>query len=198
MKNLLITILFISSLFSGDFKPLVHDPSWNYLFDAYTYKSSSGAGIKNENLATPDFEVSTEILNTFLYALPEGVKSDISNPDYFPTDEPEILIEKDAISKLKHRCKNKMAVLNKPDIYENLDKKYQSEHRPLMEDMRTYIKMHYELKEEMTSQEVQDPESRFYTRAVKLVELGATLEEIMRECELPRAEAELLVNFHRK
>lgn len=55
-----------------------------------------------------------------------------------------------------------------------------------------------ELKEEITSQEVQDPESRFYTRAVKLVELGATLEEIMRECELPRAEAELLVNFHRK
>ncbi|QKJ23285.1 LruC domain-containing protein [Poseidonibacter lekithochrous] len=96
MKNLLITVLFISSLFSEDFVPETHDPSWNYLFDSYTYKSSSGAGIKTENLATPDFEVSTEILNTFLYALPEGVKSDISNPDYFPTDEPEILIEKDA------------------------------------------------------------------------------------------------------
>jgi len=55
-----------------------------------------------------------------------------------------------------------------------------------------------EMKEEMTSHEQQDPESRFYTRAVKLVELGANLEEIMRECELPRAEAELLLNFHRK
>ncbi len=60
-----------------------------------------------------------------------------------------ILIEKDAISKLKHRCKNKMAVLNRADIYEDLDKRFQSEHKPLMEDMRTYIKMHYELKEEM-------------------------------------------------
>ena len=55
-----------------------------------------------------------------------------------------------------------------------------------------------EMKEEMISHEQQDPESRFYTRAVKLVELGANLEEIMRECELPRAEAELLLNFHRK
>jgi len=57
-----------------------------------------------------------------------------------------------------------------------------------------------EMKEEMTTQEQQqqDPESRFYTRAVKLVELGASLEEIMRECELPRAEAELLLNFHKK
>ena len=60
-----------------------------------------------------------------------------------------ILIEKDAISKLKHRCKSKMVVLNKADIYENLDNRFQSEHKPLMEDMRTYIKMHYDLKEEM-------------------------------------------------
>ena len=60
-----------------------------------------------------------------------------------------ILIEKDAISKLKHRCKNKMANLNRVNINDELDRKYQSEHRPLMEDMRTYIKMHYDLKEEM-------------------------------------------------
>lgn len=59
-----------------------------------------------------------------------------------------ILIEKDAISKLKHRCKNKMINLNKFN-YNDLDVKYKSEHRPLMEDMRTYIKMHYDLKEEM-------------------------------------------------
>lgn len=60
-----------------------------------------------------------------------------------------IMIEKDAISKLKHRCKNKMAILNRLDYNDELDRKYQSEHRPLMDDMRTYIKMHYELKEEM-------------------------------------------------
>jgi flagellar biogenesis protein FliO len=43
-----------------------------------------------------------------------------------------------------------------------------------------------------------DPESKIYSRAVKMVELGADLEEIIRECELPRAEAELLFNLHRQ
>ncbi len=42
-----------------------------------------------------------------------------------------------------------------------------------------------------------DPESKMYSRAMKMVQLGAPLEEVMRECELPRAEAELLYNLHK-
>jgi uncharacterized membrane protein YhiD involved in acid resistance len=42
------------------------------------------------------------------------------------------------------------------------------------------------------------PENRLYTRATKMVELGASIEELMIDCELPRAEAELLFNLHRK
>lgn len=44
----------------------------------------------------------------------------------------------------------------------------------------------------------QAPENRLYTRATKMVELGASIEELMNECELPRAEAELLLNLHKK
>lgn len=44
----------------------------------------------------------------------------------------------------------------------------------------------------------QAPENRLYTRAAKMVELGASIEELMNECELPRAEAELLLNLHKK
>jgi len=40
-----------------------------------------------------------------------------------------------------------------------------------------------------------DPDSRLYSRAVKMVQLGAGLEEVMSECELPRAEAETLDQF---
>lgn len=43
-----------------------------------------------------------------------------------------------------------------------------------------------------------DPESKLYSRAMKMVQLGAGLDEIMQECELPRAEAELLLNLHRQ
>jgi hypothetical protein len=58
-----------------------------------------------------------------------------------------ILIEKDVISKLKHRCKNELTILNSHKLNEN----YLGEHKPIVEDMRTYIKMHYELKEEITA-----------------------------------------------
>ena len=53
-----------------------------------------------------------------------------------------------------------------------------------------------ELAEQQQAMSLTDPESKIYTRAMKMVQLGADLEEIMRECELPRAEAELLFNLH--
>lgn len=44
---------------------------------------------------------------------------------------------------------------------------------------------------------LQDPERRLYSRAAKMVELGADLEEVMSECELPQAEAELLISLRK-
>jgi hypothetical protein len=48
------------------------------------------------------------------------------------------------------------------------------------------------------AQKYDDPNAKIYSRAVKMVELGADLEEIIRECELPRAEAELLMSLHKQ
>lgn len=44
----------------------------------------------------------------------------------------------------------------------------------------------------------QDPEARLYQRAAKLVATGTTVEELMEACELPRAEAELLLAVHQR
>lgn len=44
----------------------------------------------------------------------------------------------------------------------------------------------------------QDPEARLYQRAAKLVATGATIEELMDACELPRAEVELLLAVHQR
>ncbi|WP_400078677.1 hypothetical protein [Winogradskyella sp. R77965] len=60
-----------------------------------------------------------------------------------------IMIEKDAISKLMHRCRNKMVNINNADYNENIDGRLQNEQHTLKEDMRTYIKLHYDLKEEL-------------------------------------------------
>lgn len=46
--------------------------------------------------------------------------------------------------------------------------------------------------------ENQDSTSRLYTKASKLVASGASVEEIMQECDLPRAEAELVMSLHAK
>jgi predicted PurR-regulated permease PerM len=41
----------------------------------------------------------------------------------------------------------------------------------------------------------QDPQSRFYSKGAKLISQGASLEDVMRECDMPAAEAELLFNL---
>lgn len=43
-----------------------------------------------------------------------------------------------------------------------------------------------------------EPQARLYTRAMKMVELGADIDELVKECELPKAEAELLLRLHSK
>ncbi|MFY8326107.1 DUF2802 domain-containing protein [Pseudoalteromonas sp. ZZD1] len=53
-----------------------------------------------------------------------------------------------------------------------------------------------ELAQQQDAQKYDDPDAKIYSRAVKMVELGADIEEIIRECELPRAEAELLMSLH--
>lgn len=44
----------------------------------------------------------------------------------------------------------------------------------------------------------QDPQARLYSRAMKMVDLGAGIDELIAECELPKAEAELIIRLHGK
>lgn len=55
-----------------------------------------------------------------------------------------------------------------------------------------------ELIQQQAAQKYDDPDAKIYSRAVKMVELGADLDEVIRECELPRAEAELLFTLHKQ
>ncbi|WP_252733497.1 DUF2802 domain-containing protein [Pseudoalteromonas sp. C2R02] len=59
-------------------------------------------------------------------------------------------------------------------------------------------KLSQELSENQQALQYSDPDSKMYSRAVKMVELGAQLDEVMKECELPRAEAELLLSLHQQ
>ncbi|WP_111682574.1 hypothetical protein [Winogradskyella tangerina] len=90
-------------------------------------------------------------MDTFEEKLEEIVKreQDPMNLIKLEVFQNRIMIEKDAISKLLHRCRNKIANINNVDFNENIDGRLQNEQRTLKEDMRTYIKLHYDLKEEM-------------------------------------------------
>ena len=55
-----------------------------------------------------------------------------------------------------------------------------------------------ELAQQQDAQKYDDPDAKIYSRAVKMIGLGADIEEIIRECELPRAEAELLMSLHQQ
>lgn len=43
----------------------------------------------------------------------------------------------------------------------------------------------------------QDPSMRLYQRAAELVRQGASVDEIMESCDIPRAEAELIITIHK-
>lgn len=55
-----------------------------------------------------------------------------------------------------------------------------------------------ELETELEKLKHEQPEDKLYRRALKMVELGAGIEEIIAECDIPRAEAELLFSIHLK
>lgn len=54
------------------------------------------------------------------------------------------------------------------------------------------------LDERLNELENTDVDSRLYSRANKLVQLGAGINELMEECELPKAEAELMLSLQAK
>ncbi|MBJ2174379.1 hypothetical protein FF125_11420 [Aureibaculum algae] len=61
----------------------------------------------------------------------------------------KIMIEQDVISKLQHRCKAKIKSIKAADLNEEVDGRLQNDQHNLRNDMRTYTKLHRQLKEEM-------------------------------------------------
>ncbi len=90
-------------------------------------------------------------MDTFQEKLEEIASREFSKEAMAPLEsfENRIMIEKNVISKLAHRCKAKMKNVYRADLQEEIDGRLKSEQSTLRDDMKTYIKLHYELKEEM-------------------------------------------------
>lgn len=53
-------------------------------------------------------------------------------------------------------------------------------------------------KDQVNLLRAESSEQRLYGRAKKMIEMGAEVDELISECEIPRAEAELLLSLYKK
>ncbi len=61
----------------------------------------------------------------------------------------KLIREKEVIGKLLQRIRRKKRVIDTTDITEEMDQRLRSQQTSLADDMKTYIKLHYELKEDL-------------------------------------------------
>ncbi|MCD6544459.1 MAG: hypothetical protein J7K34_08115 [Flavobacteriaceae bacterium] len=61
----------------------------------------------------------------------------------------KIIREKEVIGRMLQRIRRKRNILNTADMNEELDGRLRSQQTTLKDEMKTYIKLHYELKESL-------------------------------------------------
>jgi len=76
---------------------------------------------------------------------------------------------------------------------ENIQVSKQLEHR--IKALQSHVN---EQQVAMEQLQVGQGEDKFYSRAIKLAKKGAEIDEIVSECELPRAEAEMLLSVYQR
>ena len=81
---------------------------------------------------------------------------------------------------------------------EQKDKSTQSLLNQLQNNQQQQLELITELNNKVLLLEQDNEPNRLYSRAKKMVELGADIDEIVMECELSRAEAELLLAMQRQ
>ncbi len=61
----------------------------------------------------------------------------------------KIIREREVIGRLLQKIRKKRRIIESTDINEEIDGRLRVEQHPLRDDMKIYIKLHYELKEEL-------------------------------------------------
>ncbi|TWX69509.1 DUF2802 domain-containing protein [Colwellia demingiae] len=93
-------------------------------------------------------------------------------------------------SKLQHEFDD-MTGKNEKLVAENEQVSKQLEHR-----IKSLQQQAIEQQQLLTQWQESQGQDKFYNRAFKLAAKGADIEEIMSECELPRAEVEMLISVY--
>jgi hypothetical protein len=85
----------------------------------------------------------------------------------------------------------KLSLVHEKSITENTLVSKQLEHR--IKSLQSQVLSQQELISQLQTDSGDD---KFYSRAIKLAKIGANIDEIVTECELPYAEVEMLISVY--
>ncbi len=88
---------------------------------------------------------------------------------------------------------NELSNQQEKSFTENTLVSKQLEHR--IKALQSQLSTH---QDQISQLQTDDGGDKFYSRAIKLAKTGADIEEIVAECELPHAEAEMLISVYQK
>jgi len=88
---------------------------------------------------------------------------------------------------------HELSIKQEKSLNENTLVSKQLEHR--IKTLQSQINSQQELISQLQTDQGDD---KFYSRAIKLAKIGADIEEIVAECELPYAEVEMLISVYQK
>ena len=98
----------------------------------------------------------------------------------------------------------KLSLLGEVERVEGMAKNANNQHAEsqartlvITRHLQTLDENQTEIQSQIRELKLQDPSLRLYQRAAELVKQGATIDEIMDACDIPRAEAEMLMMVHR-
>ncbi|MEN8124368.1 MAG: hypothetical protein ABFR32_04495 [Bacteroidota bacterium] len=90
-------------------------------------------------------------MEKFERKLEEVAKRNLGNKAMAPLEgyQNRIIREKEVIGRLLQRIRMKRRIVEAVDLSEEIDGRLRNQQTSLKDDMKTYIKLHYELKEEL-------------------------------------------------
>lgn len=107
-------------------------------------------------------------------------------------DELNLLFQN--VQQVVEHNRSKITEIDQLKVKRNSDDK--ENHKNILKNIDGIHQQLSKIKNEVNTLNTQQPEDKLYSRAFKLVELGAGADEISKSCEIPIAEAEMLLAVH--
>ncbi len=113
-----------------------------------------------------------------------------------------VLIQRRQLAQLRASLSEQQTAVTRltADLKQVVNQQHEDQARTVVvtRHIQSLQEQHTQLENQLRDVKLQDPSMRLYQRAADMARQGASLEEIMQACDIPPAEAELLISMHTK